>query len=90
MEFYKEILRAGSDQQTNVIAVFPPKTEEAEIYLKQFGLDSLPVLFAPLEELEVDGTPTIILTDASGKVTNFWIGQLSKEKEREVLRSISS
>ncbi len=90
MDFYKEVLRSALERKIKTTFVFPPKTEEAELYMEKFDLSSIPIIFAPLRDLSVDGTPTIIITDSSGKVTGFWVGQLSKEKESEVLRFVSS
>jgi len=36
----------------------------------------------------VDGTPTILMIDASGQVTNAWIGRLDPGREKEVLSKV--
>ncbi len=84
MTFYKDLVRRTLQNEARTIAVFPPKTENAEGYVQQFGLDSVQVTFAPLGDLDVDGTPTLFVTDQEGRIISYWVGRLSKEKEAEV------
>ncbi|MEO7659663.1 MAG: hypothetical protein ABIV48_08610 [Pyrinomonadaceae bacterium] len=67
------------------VAVFPPGTEDAHGYLGKFGITGLDVKYSELSAVDVDGTPTIIVTDQNGKVTKWWMGQLSIEREKEVM-----
>lgn len=68
---------------------FPPQTDAAEQYLTKLGLPRLPVTYSALSDIEVDATPTIIITDENGKIVGTWVGQLSKEKEAEVLNFLA-
>ena len=89
VDFYKEVLAKSASQNRNVVVVFPPKTDEPEQYLAKLGLPGLPITFSALSDIEVDGTPTIIVTDEDGKIVGTWTGQLSKEKETEVLNFLA-
>ena len=53
--------------------------------MKELGLTNLDVKQAPLESLQVSGTPTFILTDRKGEITNYWVGRLTPDKETDVI-----
>jgi hypothetical protein len=72
------------------IAVFPPNGEDLDGYLIQYGITGMDVRYSELSGVDVQGTPTIIVTDESGIVTKSWVGKLSKEKEKEVIAFLNS
>lgn len=91
MDFYKSLINERQGTGNNVIAVFPPGSSEIGAYLRNFGLTEIEVKYADLSGMEeVDGTPTIIVTDPNGKITKSWVGKLSPEKEREVKSFLQS
>lgn len=88
--FYKRLIQQAKDRNIKVIAVFPTKVEESAAHLSELGLQGLEVKQSPISDLQTSGTPTLILTNDKGEITNFWIGKLPADKEDEVLSKLSS
>ena len=88
--FYKRLVEAAKGKNIKIVAVFPQTIEEATAHLSQLGLSGMEVKQAPISALDVSGTPTLILTDEKGQVTNYWIGKLPPDKETEVINQINS
>lgn len=57
-------------------------------YLSEIGIANLDVKQLPLNTLQIGGTPTLILTNDKGEVTDYWVGKLSPEKESEVFNKL--
>lgn len=84
VEFYQRLVQnKGAD--VNVIAVFPKLTPQTHDYLVKLGMPDVELRQTRFESINVVGTPTIIVLDDSGRVTNTWKGKLSPEKEDEVI-----
>jgi hypothetical protein len=90
LPFYKRLIgeQQGTGQRTRVVAVFPNPKSEVERYKEQnqLNVESVPALnYSPLN---VTGTPTLILVDATGHVLDFWVGKLSNEEEQQVIEAV--
>ncbi|HQX55949.1 MAG TPA: hypothetical protein PLP07_08485 [Pyrinomonadaceae bacterium] len=90
MVFYRSLLEQYRGTGVRFIAVFPPNGEDLDGYLIQYGITGMDVRYSELSGVDVQGTPTIIVTDESGIVTKSWVGKLSKEKEKEVIAFLNS
>jgi hypothetical protein len=44
---------------------------------------------ATLTEIEINGTPTLLLLDRSGRVKHVWLGKLPSEKESDVVTTLT-
>ena len=86
--FYKRLTEISQTKNVRLIAVLPTRIEESKGYLGELGLNDLEVRQSALHSLQVGGTPTLILTDGNGTVTDFWIGMLSADKEEEVINKL--
>jgi len=82
--FYKEVIqkRKGS---TRLVAVLPQSVEAGRKYLADLGIAVDEVRQAPPSSLGVQGTPTLLLVNKEGVITNSWRGKLPQEKELEVI-----
>ncbi|HEX8736474.1 MAG TPA: hypothetical protein VF721_14185, partial [Pyrinomonadaceae bacterium] len=89
-DFYKRIQASTHDKNVKLVAVLPNTLEEGNAYLNKLGIANLEVKQSPLNNLQTSGTPTLILTNDKGEVTNFWIGKLPADKEEEVISQLSS
>lgn len=89
-EFYKTLMAQTKDKGVSVLAVLPQSKEEARKYLDDLQLSNLDTKQAPMKNLDVSGTPTLIVTDDKGQITNVWVGKLPPEKQTEVLSLLSS
>ena len=88
--FYKRLIEAVKDKNVKLVAVFPTSIEESKAHLNELGLTNLEVERSPLENIQVRGTPTLILTNEKGEVMDFWIGKLTPDKETEVINKLNS
>ena len=52
------------------------------------GLHIQDVLQSPLAAVDVAGTPTVLVVDKRGKISEAWVGKLAPDSEREVLASL--
>jgi hypothetical protein len=71
-----------------IVAVLPQPTDEARTYLLNLGVPILVVKQAPLACVSVSATPTLMMVNSEGVVTDSWTGQLSPEFEKEVISKL--
>jgi thioredoxin-related protein len=88
--FYKRVIESVKDKNVKLVAVFPTAVEESAAHLQKLGLSNMEVKQSSLGSLQVSGTPTLILTNEKGEVTNYWVGKLSPDKETEVINKLNS
>ena len=81
--FYRKVQEELKTLRT--IAVLPQPADEAERYLKDEGVRAARVKQTSLGDIGVQGTPTLLLVNGAGVVTNVWVGRLQPEQEQEVL-----
>ncbi len=86
--FYKRLIEVSRNATVRLVAVLPTTREESTKHLQELGLTDLDVIQMPLNTLKVSGTPTLILTNERGEITNFWTGQLSPDQETEVINQL--
>lgn len=89
-EFYQKLIEQTKDRGVNIVAFFPQTKEEAEKYLSELGISGIEVRQSQLDSLFVTGTPTIIVANEKGQITDVWVGKLPPEKETEVLAKLKS
>ena len=87
--FYKRVIESVKDKNVKLIAVFPTAVEESAAHLQKLGLSNMEVKQSSLGSLQVSGTPTLILTNDKGEVTNYWVGKLTPDKETEVINKLN-
>jgi len=84
--FYQRLVElAEGRSDIQLIAVLPQAANEAKKYLSELGVAIKDVRQAQLRSIQVKGTPTLLLIDQQGVVTNAWTGKLPPDKEAEVL-----
>lgn len=86
-EFYQRLIKTALPN-TKLIAVLPQTREESQQYLSGLTLTIADIQQISPPSLGVRATPTLILVNSTGAVTNFWVGQLSPDKEEEVLSAV--
>jgi hypothetical protein len=65
-----------------LVAVLPQTIEDSTKYLNTLGV---PIEDVRQEQLTVEGTPTLIMVDSKGVVSEVWLGKLKPDKEAAVL-----
>lgn len=89
--FYQRLVRDTAGREgLRLVAVLPQQAEEGRQYLKELGVPIDDVRQVSPNDLGVRGTPTLLLVDGSGAVTDSWVGQLPPDKEAEVLHRLKS
>ncbi|MGI8470455.1 MAG: peroxiredoxin family protein [Pyrinomonadaceae bacterium] len=88
--FYKRLIENAKGKNIKLVAVFPQSIEESTAHLNELGLTGMEVRRSSLDNIQVSGTPTLILTNDKGEVTNFWVGKLPPDKEMEVINKLNS
>src|SRR6266446_340752 len=84
--FYQRLVEQS--KKTHLMAVLPQSVNDGKRYLSGLGVTLEDVDQNALGSLGVHATPTLILVDSKGMVTDFWIGKLPADKERDVLSKI--
>lgn len=87
--FYKRVVETVKDKNIKLVAVFPTEIEESAKHLNELGLTNVEVKRSSLGSLQVGGTPTLILTDNKGEITDYWVGKLSPDEETKVLNKLN-
>jgi hypothetical protein len=82
-EHLVQMLNNSSD--TGVIAVFPQDRQAVEQYKATYKVNfPNTITDISLPQLQVRGTPTMLLVDQQGKVLKSWRGRLPENGENEV------
>ena len=69
-----------------MIAVVPGDKAEVGKYLEDLGVMVDGIVSASLSDINVSATPTLVLVDRSGRVSNVWVGKLDSNRENEVIQ----
>ena len=88
--FYKHLIESVKGKNVKLIAVLPSDIQESRTHLNKLGLVDIEVKQAALDDLQVNGTPTLLLVNDKGEVTNYWVGKLPLNKQAEVINKITS
>jgi hypothetical protein len=91
-DFYRRLLGEvdRSTAKPHVIAVLPQPIGDARSYLSHLGIAVSDVRQASLTDLNIQGTPTLLLIGDSGRIISVWVGRLHAPTEGEVLAAVRS
>lgn len=81
-------LAAAAAGGTKIVAVLPQSLGDSKQYLAKLSVHVDEIRSAPLADITVIGTPTMLLVDGKGIVRNVWVGKLSEDRQSEVLSAI--
>lgn len=89
--FYQKLVGATEGRnEVRLVAVLPQGLMEAKGYLNHLGLAIDDVRVAIPDSLGAKGTPTLILVNSAGTVTDSWIGKLTADQESDVLARLQA
>jgi hypothetical protein len=86
--FYRRLRDQRSGSQPRMVAVIPGDKTKVARYLSEQGVIVDDIINLSLAEIKVSATPTLLLVDRSGKVSDVWVGRLDARKENEVTQRI--
>lgn len=81
--FYQRIVRERG--VTRLVALVPQAEEEGRAYLRGLGVGIDEVRHVGFRDMGLTGTPTLLLMDEKGVVSDVWVGALPPNKEAEVI-----
>lgn len=84
---YQKIVKER-DRNLRVVAVFPQSVTDAEGYLDRLGVAVDEVKQTSFTEIGVNATPTMILVDDKGAVTDTWVGVLPENEGAAVINRV--
>jgi len=85
--FYQK-LQQQKQNGVSLVAVFPQPVEDSRNYLNRLGVSVTDVVQNSLASVGVSGTPTLLLIDSQGSVTDSWVGKLSDTEAAKVIAQI--
>ncbi len=88
MPFYRSLGQQAP--QIRLVAVGMESTEELERYVLEHGFRPAQVLSIRPGTTRLRGTPTLLLIDASARITGVWLGKLDPQRELEVAKALST
>jgi len=84
--FYRRLWQQRSGSEPRMIAVVPGDKGEVGKYLNELGVVVDGIVNASLSDIHIAATPTLVLVDRSGRVSNVWVGKLDSNRENEVIQ----
>jgi hypothetical protein len=86
--FYRRLWQQRSRSEPRMIAVVPGDKVEVAKYLEKLGVLVDGIVNVSLSDIDVSATPTLLLVDRSGRVSNVWVGKLDASRENEVMERV--
>jgi hypothetical protein len=87
--FYQRLAQERVQHEgTRLVAVLPQDAVAAQKYLSEHGVTVDEIKQLSPGDVNVAGTPTLILADRNGSVITTWLGKLSPDKEQDVLNHL--
>jgi len=88
-EFYRRLDKDGSvRKKTRFIAALPGSLRDSHVYLNHESVNVDEIRQTDLRLIGVRGTPTLLLVNNEGVITQTWVGKLSPERESEVISAL--
>lgn len=84
--FYRRLSQARAGHDVGLVAALPPGGGgvASEAYVEQLGLDADRVVPSTPQSIGVPGTPTLLVLDETGRVTESYVGKLTERGEEQV------
>jgi hypothetical protein len=86
--FYQQVVEQR--RNTQLIALFPEAVGDSKRYLNNLGVYIDEVKQISFDSLEVKSTPTLMIVNSDGVMTDSWIGKLPADEEAKVLNRLNS
>ncbi|HEY2391991.1 MAG TPA: hypothetical protein VGK22_12540 [Candidatus Angelobacter sp.] len=87
--FYRELAKECQKRNVRTVAVLPQPVNEARLYLANEGVSVDEIVSSPLADLQVAGTPTLLLVDQGARVRGAWYGKLPETSEKDVIAGLA-
>jgi hypothetical protein len=88
-EFYRQLDKDGAvRKKTRFVAALPGSIPDSQVYLNRENVNVDEIRQTDLRLIGVRGTPTLLLVNSEGLITQTWVGKLSAERESEVISAL--
>ncbi len=85
--FFRQ-MRQSIGKEVKFVGVLPQPVAESQSYLNGEGVQLDEVKQISLDKAGVTGTPTMLLVNSHGIVTQTWVGKLAADKQAQALKTI--
>jgi thiol-disulfide isomerase/thioredoxin len=85
--FYQK-LQQQKPNSVRLVAVLPEPVEDSRNYLNKLGVSVSDIVQSSLASVGVSGTPTLLLIDNQGSVTESWVGKLSDSEAASIISQL--
>jgi thioredoxin-related protein len=91
LPFYKDLAQLENTKpgQFQMVAVSPEETETTTKYLLENHVQFNRIESAPLESIDVQGTPTVFILDSTGTVRKVYFGKLQLAQQQELIAYVT-
>jgi hypothetical protein len=91
LPFYRKLIFANRQSNNlRIIAVFPNPADEITKYAKENELLLDTIADVNFSQLNISGTPTLVLINDKAEVDDFWVGKLSDTEADQLVSSVTS
>jgi hypothetical protein len=80
-------MESSGELNAHLLAVLPDDKDSGTAFLRSGNAEIEAVFDQPLNNIQVLGTPTILLVDSHGTVVREWVGRLSRDAEEAVIKA---
>ena len=89
LPFYKRLdeQEKSNGLRAHVLVVMPDDASSGSSFLRKGDVEVEGIFGQELDALNVSGTPTVLLVDSSGHIERTWVGQLTPQGEKEVMKA---
>jgi hypothetical protein len=88
VDFYRRLHDQSSGARLRMVAVIPGAKADVARYLSEKGFVVDEVVNVALSDLNVSATPTLLIVNRDGILSDVWVGKLDVTKEAEVIQRI--
>lgn len=89
--FYRRLVQQRTRfGDTRLVAVLPQNPEDSKEYLSKIGFAADEIRQSSLSALGVRGTPTLLLVNENGVITDAWAGKLSPAREKDLIGQLQT
>lgn len=84
----QDLKQGKAENDIRIVAIFPNGPGEVKEYVERSKLQVQTVAGVDFAQLNLAGTPTLMVVTREGTIRDFWVGKLPENVEQEVVRGI--
>lgn len=88
LPFYQKLVRLTAQSNTKIVAVFNQPLKEGQEYLAKHGVQINEIIQKDFKNINVKGTPTLIIVNDKGIITDYFVGAVNESREADILSKL--